>query len=66
MIHFQKKRTFSILRSRQIGRSITIKNIDGRLALSCDGITFFPVTTDRFEKEEIDAVPDYLKDSEDH
>ena len=65
MIHFQKRGDLPILRAKQIERIITVKNINNRLILSCDGITFSPIIKDRFEKDEVRAVLDYLSDSED-
>ena len=65
MLHFQKRGTSPILRAKQIERIITVKNIAGRLVLSCDGISFSPIIKERFGKEEIDAVLDYLAHSED-
>lgn len=65
MLHFQKRGTSPILRAKQFERIITVKNIAGRLVLSCDGISFSPIIKERFGKEEIDAVLDYLAHSED-
>ena len=64
IIHFQRRGNLPILRAKQIERIITVKNIDGRLVLSCDGITFSPIIRDRFERDEADAVLDYLAHSE--
>ena len=64
MIHFQRRGDLPILRAKQIERMITVKNIANRLVLSCDGITFSPIIRDRFEKDEVDAVLDYLAHSE--
>ena len=47
-----------------IERIITLKNTDHRLVLSCDGINFSPIIKDRFEKDEVEAVLDYMTNSE--
>ena len=44
----------------QIERIITVKNIAGRLVLSCGGMTFSPIVSDRFEEEEVLAMLSYL------
>lgn len=64
MIHFQRRGDLPILRAKQIERIITVKNINNHLILSCDGITFSPIIKDRFERDEADAVLDYLAHSE--
>lgn len=64
MIHFQRRGDLPILRAKQIERIITVKNINNHLILSCDGITFSPIIRDRFERDEADAVLDYLAHSE--
>ena len=64
MIHFQRRGNLPILRAKQIERMITVKNINNHLILSCDGITFSPIIRDRFERDEADAVLDYLAHSE--
>ncbi len=64
MIHFQRRGALPILRAKQIERIITVKNINNHLILSCDGITFSPIIRDRFERDEADAVLDYLAHSE--
>ena len=60
IIHFQRRGNLPILRAKQIERIITVKNIANRLVLSCDCITFSPIIRDRFERDEVDAVLDYL------
>ena len=42
------------------GKIITVKNIAGRLVLSCGGMTFSPIVSDRFEEEEVLAMLSYL------
>ena len=64
MLHFQKRGELPVLRAKQIERIITVKNIDNRLVFSCDGITFSPILKDRFHQDEVDAVLDYLANSE--
>ena len=64
MIHFQKRGELPVLRAKQIERSITVKNIDNSLVFSCIGIVFSPIITDRFEKDEIDAVLRYFSNSD--
>lgn len=64
MLHFQKRGELPILRAKQIERIITVKNIDNHLVLSCNGIVFTPFVTDRFERDEIDAVLEYLANSD--
>lgn len=64
MIHFQKSGELPILRAKQIERIITVKNIDNHLVLSCNGIVFTPIVTDRLERDEIDAVLEYLANSD--
>ena len=64
MIHFQRRGDLPILRAKQIERIITVKNINNHLILSCDGITFSPIIRDKFERDEADAVLDYLAHSE--
>ena len=63
-IHFQKRGAYPILRAKQIERIITVKNIAGRLVLSCGGISFSPIITDRFEEDEVNAVLHYLGHSD--
>ena len=60
MLHFSKRGELPILRAKQIERSITIKNIDGRLVLSCSSISFSPIISDRFGEDEVNAVLHYL------
>ena len=64
IIHFQKRGELPILRAKQIERIITVKNIDNSLVFSCIGIVFSPIITDRFEKDEIDAVLRYFSNSD--
>ena len=66
MIHFQRKGELPILRAKQMERIITVKAIDNRLVLSCNGIAFSPIITDRFEEGEIDAVLHYLDNSDEN
>ena len=61
MLHFQKRGDLPILRAKEIVRTITVKNIDGKLVFSCDGITFSPIIKDRFHQDEVDAVLHYLE-----
>ena len=56
MLRFSKRGELPILRAKQIERSITIKNIDGRLVLSCSSISFSPIISDRFGEDEVNAV----------
>ena len=60
MLRFSKRGELPILRAKQIERIITVKNIAGRLVLSCGGMTFSPIVSDRFEEEEVLAVLSYL------
>ena len=64
MIHFQKRGELPVLRAKQIERIITVKDIDGRLVLSCGDMAFSPIAADRFQKEEIYAVLHYLGHSD--
>lgn len=64
MIHFQKRGELPIMRAKQIERIITAKNIDNHLIFSCNDSAFSPIITDRFEKDEIDAVLRYLANSD--
>ena len=61
MLHFQKRGDFPILRAKEIARTITVKNLDGKLVFSCGGITFSPIIKDRFHQDEVDAVLHYLE-----
>ena len=60
MLRFSKRGELPILRAKQIERIITVKNIAGRLVLSCGGMTFSPIVSDRFEEEEVLAMLSYL------
>ena len=61
MIHFQKRGELPVLRAKEIVRTITIKNSEGRLVFSCSGITFTPLIKDRFHQDEVNAVFHYLE-----
>ena len=60
MLRFSRRGELPILRAKQIERIITVKNIAGRLVLSCGGMTFSPIVSDRFEEEEVLAMLSYL------
>lgn len=61
MIHFQKRGELPVLRAKEIVRTITVKNSEGRLVFSCSGITFTPIIKDRFHQDEVNAVLHYLE-----
>ena len=61
MIHFQKRGELPVLRAKEIVRTITVKNSEGRLVFSCSGITFTPLIKDRFHQDEVNAVLHYLE-----
>ena len=61
MLHFQKRGELPILRAKEIARTITVKNLDGKIVFSCGGITFSPIIKDCFHQDEVDAVLHYLE-----
>ena len=63
-IHFSKRDDLPSIRAKQPNRGIVISASDKNLRFKFNGIHFGALIRDRFEKDEVNAVLEYLADSD--
>ena len=63
-IHFSKREDLPSIRAKQPNRGIVITATDKKLRFKFNGIPFGVLIRDRFEEDEVNAVLEYLSDSD--
>ena len=63
-IHFSKREDLPNIRAKQSNRGIVISSADNKLQFKFNGIKFGTLIKDRFEKDEVNAILEYLSEPE--
>ena len=63
-VHFSKRGELFCIRAKQIERGIILKEDNCKLLFKIGNISFKPILKDTFEKDEVYAIIDYLRNKE--
>lgn len=63
-IHFTKRGELPNIRAKQSDRGIIISSVDDKLQIKFNGLKFGVIIKDRFENEEVNAILEYLQNSD--